>query len=113
MPFDKKEYHKQYREKNKEKLKKYNQSDKVKKTMRISKWKNRGVISDDYNKLYEYYLSVKNCEKCKIELDKDYKTQKCLDHCHDTGLFRNILCRVCNVTIDSTRCNITGQFTSH
>ncbi len=113
MPFDKKQYAKDYRAKNKEKFKQYNQSEKTKKCMRISKWRSRGVISDDYDKLYDYYLSVKFCERCKIELDKDYKTQKCLDHDHASGSFRNILCRACNVVIDLTRCEITGQITSH
>ena len=93
-------YNQQYRLKNKEKVNKY---------FRIGKWKNRGVISEDYNKLYEYYLSVKECENCGIELNQDEATKKCLDHDHNTGLFRQVLCKVCNTMRDKNR-NQLGQF---
>ncbi len=92
-------YDKEYRKKNKEKINEYKKTDEnYIKSTRIGKWRNRGVISEDYNKLYEYYLSIQECENCGIELNQegDYKTRKCLDHDHNTGLFRNILCDYCN-----------------
>ena len=68
------------------------------KTTAIHKWKSRGVISDDYNSLYEYYLNCKNCEECNVELVECKKSNsRCLDHNHKTGLFRNVLCNSCNV----------------
>ena len=97
------EYNKEYRLKNKEKQLQKNKEYKLKnpektiKCVRIAKWKSRGVISDDFDKLYEYYLSIDECENCGIELNQDASTKKCLDHCHDTGLFRNVLCNCCNV----------------
>ena len=100
-----KEQKKIYRQNNKEKIKEYkqtyNQTEQAKKSRRISDWKRSGVINDDYNQLYELYLSQTNCEECGIELtyDKPYAkaTTKCLDHDHQSGEFRNILCHRCNV----------------
>ncbi len=99
-----KEYQKEYREKNKEKLKKlkkeYSETEAGKKSLRISQWKFNGLIHDNYNELYEYYVNCKNCEKCNVELTYDKRntaTTKCLDHSHRTGHFRNILCNFCNI----------------
>jgi len=109
------EYEKQYREQNSDKIKEYREINKeqlnykkrdysqtptAKKTRRISHWKDRGVISNDFNELYEAYLSQTNCDECNIELTYDNvrtRTTKCLDHNHETGEFRNILCNSCNV----------------
>ena len=110
-----KEYYKKYYQENKEKRKKYLQEnkDKIKeyhkeynqtenriKSKRIAKWKQRGVVCDDYDKLYEIFINTTNCEKCDILLTYDKvitNTTKCLDHNHQTGLFRYILCHRCNI----------------
>jgi len=78
---------------------KYFKTEKGKKANRIQTWKYIGVISDDYNKLYEEYLAQTNCEFCNIPLHEGRtgKGRKCLDHDHETGQFRNILCCSCNV----------------
>ena len=97
MPFKdpekRKQYHKKY-------YKEYNQSDKGIKLFRISNWKKSGLICDNFEALYEHYLKTAYCDACKVELTYDKittPTRKCLDHCHETGLFRNILCHSCNV----------------
>lgn len=132
MPKDRKEYNKEYKLKNKEKLtlqnKEYRLKNKEKITLQrkeyqlknkeklklnmreyrknnpeclkyhtIYDWKRRGVISDNFDKLYNYYLSIHECENCGIELNSGTGTKKHLDHCHNTGLFRNILCQTCNL----------------
>ena len=102
---EKKLYMKEWRLKNKEKIKdyekEYNKKPERIKGFRISNWKRYGVISDDFDKLYNYYLSVNNCEKCNIELIEGNlgNNKRVLDHDHDTGLFRNILCHKCNTQL--------------
>ena len=84
----------------KEKKKDHSQTPQRKKSSRISKWKQNGLICDDVDALYEKYLNTKNCEECDIELTVDRhptKTRRVMDHCHVTGLFRNVLCNLCNV----------------
>jgi len=98
MPFTK-EQMKDYREKNKEKLKestkKYREQNKEKykeyqkKYYRISTWKSRGVISSDYDALYNKYINTNECELCGTCLTN----KKHLDHC------QNIICGVCNTIV--------------
>ena len=114
-PEDKKRNGKKYYLKNKERIQQYKkdhphivteeskriqkiwrESESGKKSSTITRWRCRGLITEDYNKIYEYYLSIQECEHCGIELDEDEATRKCMDHCHQTGQFRNILCKTCN-----------------
>ena len=94
----KKEYLKEYRKKNKEQIKdkskEYNQTTNGIKYNRINKWKQRGVIHDDFNILYEQYFNTTECNVCKVGFTNTNK--KCLDHDHDNGQFRYILCNSCN-----------------
>ena len=72
------------------------------KNRRIGVWKHRGVICDNFDELYEKYINTEFCEFCNVELTEDKnntKTTRCLDHDHETGLFRNIVCHSCNVKI--------------
>ena len=95
-----KEQNKQYRQENKDKIKEYRQNENCIKQKRISNWKTSGVVCDDYDNLYEIYINTTNCEKCDIILTYDKlttNTTKCLDHNHQTGLFRYVLCNRCNI----------------
>ena len=95
-----KEYQRLYYEKNKERIKEYNLSEKGMKCRRIRDWKRRGVVCHDFEELYKTYMNVSFCDFCKVELTYDKTrtaTTKCLDHDHVSGEFRNILCNSCNV----------------
>ena len=106
MPWTKEEkakYHKEYYQKNKDKLKQhqkeYDQTPQGIKSKRIGNWKQRGLVCEDWDVLYQHYIDTTNCENCDILLTYDKimtSTTKCLDHCHVTGKFRNILCHTCN-----------------
>ena len=79
--------------------KEYRKTEAGKKASRITTWKSRGVVCDDWDALYNKYINCKNCEKCKCELVEGSGSgnNKHLDHDHTTGLFRNILCGKCNI----------------
>ena len=93
---------KQNQEKVKEMNTAYYQTPAGKKAQRIANWRKNGVICDDWDALYEKYINTEFCElcNCKLTVDKkNTKTTRCLDHNHETGEFRNILCFVCNIKI--------------
>jgi len=97
-------HNKKYREENKEKIsahnKKYRQTPNGKKSMIITSWKKRGIKTDNYDMLYNNYLSETNCDLCRVKFGKigdGTGTYKCCDHDHETGLFRNFLCQKCNL----------------
>ena len=95
-----KETNKKYKQNNKEKIsiynKKYWQTDSGRKIMTIAQWKVEGLI-DEYEKVYERYEYTLFCDECRCDLDQCTKSVKVMDHDHETGLFRNILCTSCNV----------------
>ena len=79
----------------------YHKTDKGKKRNAFSHWKGRGVKEYGYtfDELYEYYKECNNCEVCGKSIFITTKQQhdtKCLDHCHETGCFRWVLCHSCN-----------------
>jgi len=91
------EYQNEYRLGHKEQIKDYFKTDQGKKSMRIGAWKHFGLVCDNIDKLYEHYLNTNECDNCGIELIEGYASnRKCMDHNHNTGEFRNILCHKCN-----------------
>jgi len=79
-----KEYHKEYR-----------QTDKDKKRQIITRWKVRGVICEDFNKMYEIYINTNNCNWC----NKDVAKRRYIEHNHNSGEIRGIVCQSCNMKI--------------
>jgi hypothetical protein len=70
------------------------------KNRKISHWRIRGLISDNYDEIYEKYINTTHCENCNIELTTGRfttSTTRVMDHNHSTGEFRNILCHSCNI----------------
>jgi len=59
----------------------------------MSTWRKYGVnnVNDE---LYDYFMNCDKCEACGKEFTDSFN--KCLDHDHDTGDFRYVLCRSCN-----------------
>ena len=85
-----------------ERIKEYNKTPDGFKTIKKGSWKQMGINIDNFDELYEKYLSTTNCENCNVKLSSggyNSITTKCLDHNHETGEFRNILCHLCNIRI--------------
>ena len=120
MVNDRKEYHKTYyentKEKNREKIKtyyennkeqiikkikNYHQTETGKKINRISNWKQTGIITDDYDFLYDWYNSITHCINCGIQLisGSGIQNKKHLDHDHKTGQPCMVVCGNCNINI--------------
>ena len=101
----KKEYDKKYYQNNKDKLlqksKDYYFTDEGKKNHRIVIWKQLGIKCDDFDSLYDKYIKCNKCELCNCDITegKGLIGKKCLDHNHETGEFRNILCGYCNINV--------------
>ena len=65
------------------------------KRKKILLWKTRGVKYDDFDELYSVYINTMECQHCNKPFNNS--RERCLDHDHNTGLFRSILCYGCNV----------------
>ncbi len=63
-------------------------------------WRKRSIYdeyNDNYFTLYKIYLSQKFCERCNKEFNSNIKNDvKCLDHNHENGRIRGIICFRCN-----------------
>jgi Zn finger protein HypA/HybF involved in hydrogenase expression len=57
-------------------------------------WRFRGAIISD--KEVKDFNSQSNCGICGIDFSL---AKKCLDHCHETGVYRGALCVQCNTSL--------------
>tara|TARA_R110000803_G_C11709689_1_gene286735 strand:+ start:42 stop:446 length:405 start_codon:yes stop_codon:yes gene_type:complete len=67
----------------------------IKKSKAKHNWLKYGLNPEDFEKAWFEYCNSTNCDWCK----RGYKSErdKQMDHCHDEGHFRNILCKTCNM----------------
>ena len=58
------------------------------------KWKQRGLIMDNFEEIYNKYIYATHCQLC----NKQFKNRRDrhMEHDHQTGEFRNIVCCNCN-----------------
>jgi len=79
-----------------------NNPEQAKKLNRKGAWKRAGLNMENFEEIYERYLSTTHCDLCGVELTEDKqmtKTTRCMDHSHVTGEFRNIVCCSCNSSL--------------
>jgi len=88
-----------YSDKKKATDKKYRQTPKGIKNRIVCHWRESGLIVNDIDALYDKYVNTTNCELCNVKLCSGNKepNRKCMDHCHITGNFRNVVCNSCNM----------------
>ena len=82
------------KEKNAAQRKAYSKTPTGKRNIKISSWKRQGSIGDLKTFYDVRYLPATQCEVC----DKEFKStkDKCMDHDHDSGEIRWVLCQSCN-----------------
>ena len=112
MPRDKekqKEYNRLRYIANKDKLKEiqkaYRQTPQGKKTDTMRSWRRIGV-NEVNDAMYDRYINTHCCDVC----NKEFKNSRDrhLDHNHETGDFRQILCQSCN-TYDNWKKKISAE----
>ena len=59
-------------------------------------WKNRGMLftEEGFEEWYNKYIYTTHCELCNFKFLKS--NQRNLDHNHNNGIVRNIVCSKCN-----------------
>jgi len=60
---------------------------------KMSHWRHRGVKLHEAD--VEKFNNETHCGICSVE----FSGNKCLDHCHETGVYRGALCMSCNTSL--------------
>ena len=99
-PEKRKAYLKKYNEGRKDKIKNY--QDNNHNVVIVSNWKSYGIKlrdDEDWDSVYIQWFIQEKCDDCECELTfGSYgRSRKCLDHDHETGFIRGIVCTGCNL----------------
>ena len=80
----------------------YRKTEKYRRKVRRNKWKQQG-INITYEQ-YEEMVESQNgrCAICKTDVNQ-FDKGFCVDHCHDTGKIRGLLCTSCNMGIGNLK----------
>ena len=67
------------------------------KASKKSSWKRYGlkITDEEFESLYKRYIYSTHCELCNKEFKNSQDRQ--MEHNHETGEFRNIVCKSCNL----------------
>lgn len=69
------------------------------KTKTICNWKAAGhklQEGDTWENIYKEFVEATECNACQRPFDECKGKKKCLDHNHETGFIRAVLCSRCN-----------------
>jgi len=93
-----KKYINEHKEERREYTQKYYQSAAGNKKVKFTRWKATGLIlreGETEDEIYERYINTNKCDICS----KLFMTtrERCMDHDHTTGFFRQVLCQNCNI----------------
>ena len=79
-------------------MREYMKTPNGKKRCCLTKWKQQGLIGN-YDEIYERFIKTEKCDLCNLEFIEGHKGKfkKCMDHNHQTGEFRNVVCHGCNL----------------
>ena len=89
--------HKKDKERIRENNRKYSQTGKGKRKIKIKDWRHKGMVCDDWDNFYDnVWLNATHCESCGLEFGRERTNRPNLDHDHLSGHIRNIICHSCN-----------------